>query len=258
MAMKRSTYLFYILLTMCAMFGCTALFFKGVLIVTDRIIANQPGALEINLQRSLTEYRYDEAEQYIIKLEDQERKHGKTYKQSDPPMSADYRITLYELRGEYDKVLALDKEFSDKFGTTMYNFTQPRIHYLQGEKGQAFVEFCERAMEIQSAFYIKKGLFYVGFRKIQDDVFIDGKTLSPRLYRSFYFLPNEDREKIYRSVKRLTTATPPIVSSNPRRLYLEYNEFLAFIDSEYARLGYPSEYDAAVEFYHEIADVLKD
>ena len=151
-----------------------------------------------------------------------------------------YQSLLYEAQGEYEKSLELQLKWRGRL-QVYYEYgpycgqnsgdlyALPRILYKLNRKEEAFVEYCKATCELQNHSWNMSSL------------------TSPPMQRQEEFL--------YERIARLITQDAPIwIEGN---LFIDFTDFLKFIDEEYARLGKPEEYAEAVKTFHAVDGQLQ-
>jgi hypothetical protein len=138
----------------------------------------------------------------------------------------------YELDGEYEKALIAYEDFHKN--STMHqrqpdDLTYARIYYKQNKRRESFQEYCHYAQWCLNE--------YTDFKS------------------HVYYVPNDVLGNIRSTI---TMDIKPDYYHMRLTPFLEYQEFLDFMEEEYAKLGSPQEYNEVMELFRDVKNKIKE
>jgi tetratricopeptide (TPR) repeat protein len=135
-----------------------------------------------------------------------------------------------ELNGEYGKAIEIYTRFvivSDPFEHNNFRLDIIRVHYKRGQRKKAFQEYCDYANWCLNKYTDLKSSNVEEKNQILD-------TICSRI----------TTVKEYSYLKQLT-------------IFIDYSNFLDFMEEEYTKLGSPPEYDKAMQLFRTIQNEIQ-
>ena len=205
--------------------------------------------LHIKINSAFEREDYDTVQANIKKFHQWEEKRRQNARVVYTARTAEYyQSLLYEARGDYFQAIELRVAWKGRLYPFRWRdpfddfFGLPRLLYKANLRKEAFEEFCKTTIATQEMHDYQRFISH------------HGGDVVP-----YYPLPRWNSEATLKGAKyfsELLIRNPPNLKNLPNH-YVEFDEFIKFVDEEYARLGYPSEYDAAMEIFHMIDDLLR-
>jgi hypothetical protein len=136
----------------------------------------------------------------------------------------------YELDGEYEKALIAYEDFYKNSAVRQRqpeDLTYARIYYKQNQRQKSFQEYCHYAQWCLNKYPVLKNNVYNSPNAVLGNI---RSTITMDMNQDYYHM-------------RLTP-------------FLEYQEFLDFMEEEYAKLGSPPEYKEAMELFRDVKNKI--
>jgi tetratricopeptide (TPR) repeat protein len=129
----------------------------------------------------------------------------------------------YELNGEYEKALEIHRRFQS---TSWDNFNISRVYYKLGRKEDAFKEYCH---------YADYGL--LNYTDLKSENTSTRKLVLKSMYDQLMMTRGGDFIRL--------------------AIFLDYDNFLNFMEEEYTKLGSPLEYEEAIQLFRAIKNEIR-